>query len=294
MLDMHAQQQDLSSTTTRQISFVAGEADVQGQLFLPPGKPHAAVVLNSATGVPHGYYRHFANWLAASQNIACLTYDYRDFGASQRGPLRESTITMADWALVDQPAARAEMRRQLPGVPLWVIGHSLGAMMMPLQEGIEDISRMIGVATGIVCHHDHPWPYQALARMFWFGHGPLAVKLVGYLPGKRLGFGSDLPPQVYWQWRKWCTARHGFFPEMGGSLPRPNWGRSGAPVDLFAFTDDHLAPAQCTRKLAGLYGLKRVRQHLIDPKDHGLKEIGHLGAFARRNAALWPSLIAQA
>lgn len=291
MLDMHTAVQDLSSITTRPVSFPAGGASVHGQLFLPPATPVAALVLNGATGVPHGYYRHFAQWLATERNIACLTYDYRDFGESAQIHPRESTATMSDWALIDQPAARAEMRRHLPGVPLWVMGHSLGGMLMPMQDGIDDVARMIGAASGIVYHKDHPWPYQALARMFWFGHGPLAVRMAGYLPGKRLGFGADLPASVYWEWRDWCTSRNGFFPLLGGALPNANWGRSDAPVDLFAFTDDQLCPPKSVRKLAGLYGVARVRQHVVAPQDHGLKDIGHLGAFARKNAALWPRLI---
>lgn len=287
MLDMRGS----GSVVTQAISFPAGNAVLQGTLFHPEAEPVAAVVLNSATGVPHGFYRHFAEWLVRERGMACLTYDYRDFGTSATGPLASSDASMMDWAMIDQPAARAAMRHHLPGVPLWVIGHSLGAMMMPLQDGIEDIVRMIGVASGLVHHRDHPWPYQAMARMFWFGAGPLAVQATGYLPGRLLGFGADLPPQVYWQWREWCTSPRSFYPEIGRSLPQPDWGRSGAAVDLFAMDDDSLMPPRCAHRLAGLYGVKRTKVHVISPVQHGLGKVGHLGAFARRNAVLWPKLI---
>ena len=140
MLDMAR----ASSVVSKALTFPAGDTEVRGNLFRPSSAPRAAVVLNGATGVPHQFYRAFATWLAEEQDIACLTYDYRDFGASARQHPSNSRMRMADWALVDQPAARAEMRRQLPGVPIWVIGHSLGAMLMPVQEGIEDVERMIG------------------------------------------------------------------------------------------------------------------------------------------------------
>lgn len=262
-----------------------------GRLYRPAGRPAAAVVLNSATGVPQDYYRHFAHWLAKTRGMACLTYDYRDFERSATGPLRRSRATMADWALGDMPAARDEMRRQVPDVPLWVIGHSLGAMVMPSQDGIEDVVRMIGVASGLVHHSDHPWPYQALARMFWFGHVPAVVRMAGYLPGRWLGFGSDLPAGVYWQWRRWCTSRDAYDSEIGTVLPVPDWGRSGAQVDLFALEDDPVIPPQCVWRLAEKYRGGPVNRHLLKPGEHGLKNVGHLGAFARRNAALWPEIV---
>ncbi|TMV06791.1 alpha/beta fold hydrolase [Ruegeria sediminis] len=272
--------------------FRAGPAELSARLYRPQGEPSVAVVLNSATGVPRDYYAHFARWLAENRGMACLTYDYRDFGHSLSGRLKDSPVTMADWALIDMPAARAEMRRRFPGAPLWVIGHSVGGMLGPVQPGIEEIDRMICVCAGLVHHGDHPWPYQALARMFWFGHVPLLVRVMGFLPGRMVGFGADLPPQVYWQWRKWCTSRDSYLPEAGINLPEPDWGRSAAPVDMIAFADDQVIPPKCVWRLADVYGADASRRQ-IDPTAYGLRQVGHLGAFTRRNAAVWPALIGE-
>ncbi len=285
---------DSQTSTTqnvRRLRFPSRDADLAGTLYLPSGTPVAAVVLNCATGVPQEYYRHFAAWLAEDRGMACLTWDYRDFGASASGAMKESRATMAQWALEDQPAARAEMRRQCPGVPLWVVGHSLGAMMLPLQDGIEDIERVIGVATGLVCHRDHPWPYQVLARLFWFGHTPVLTRMLGYLPGKAVGFGADLPAGVYWDWRRWCTRESSYLPETGDSLPRPDWARSGAPVVLHAFGDDEMMPPLCSERLARVYGEDFAECRVHDPAEFGLSSVGHLGAFARANAPVWPELV---
>lgn len=272
--------------------FRSGPSDLSARLYRPTGEASVAVVLNGATGVPRDYYAHFARWLAAERGMACLTYDYRDFGQSLTGRLKDSPVTMADWALTDMPAARAEMRRRFAGLPLWVIGHSVGGMLGPLQPGIEEIDRMICVCSGLVHHADHPWPYQALARLFWFGHVPLLVRVAGYLPGRLVGFGADLPPKVYWQWRKWCTSRKSYLPEAGVSLPAADWNRSGAPVDMIAFADDQVIPPKCVWRLAEVYG-DQARRRELDPKSFGLKSVGHLGAFTRRNAAVWPALIGE-
>ncbi|MFA3916916.1 alpha/beta hydrolase family protein [Ruegeria hyattellae] len=276
---------------THDICFDAGPATLSGKLFLPIGDPVAAVVINSATGVPQSYYRHFARWLAESHGMAVLTYDYRDFETSRSGPLRTSRVKMSDWILIDMPAARAEVRRRFPGTSLWVIGHSLGAMAMPMQDGIEDISRMISVCSGLVHHGDHPWPYQGLARLFWFGHGPLATRLAGYLPGRLIGFGPDLPAGVYWEWRRWCTSRDSYLPDAGWTLPQPNWRRSDAPVKMVTLTDDDVCPAVASERLARLFD-GRATLVPLEPSAFGLRKVGHLGVFTRANAALWPEIIA--
>lgn len=277
---------------TEDFWFPSGEAMLSARLYLPMSEPETVVVLNSATGVPRDYYRHFANWLASDQGIACLTYDYRDFGHSSTGPLKRSKATMADWALIDMPAARAEMRRRFPMARQWTIGHSVGGMLGPVQPDIDNIDRMICVCSGLVTVTDHPWPYRALAGLFWYGHAPLAVRALGYLPGKVVGFGSDLPGSVYWQWRRWCTSPENYLPEIGAGLPDAKWSGSGIPADLFAFEDDEMVPPKAVSRLTDLYG-SDARQHLLSPQQFGLSEIGHIGVFARRSAAVWPQLLAR-
>ena len=90
---------------TERIEIASDGARLAGRLVRPAGMPRAAVVLHAATGVPARFYRRFADWLAAERDIVCLTYDYRDFGAS--GDPRGSPATMTDWGVRDQQAARA-------------------------------------------------------------------------------------------------------------------------------------------------------------------------------------------
>ncbi|WP_147110436.1 alpha/beta fold hydrolase [Tateyamaria sp. syn59] len=274
--------------TDRALAFKTEDgAELVGRLYRPDQRPFAAVVLNSATGVPQTFYTHFARWLAAERGMAVLTYDYRGTGRSASGPMRQVKADMTDWGIRDQVAARRAIRREVPGTQLWIIGHSLGAMLLPNQPELDDVVRVIGVASGIVHHNDHPWPYRAVALNFWFTLGPLATLLCGYLPGRVLRMGEDLPAGVFWQWRKWCTSRDFYDADLGPRLPAPDWN-SPATVRLHAFTDDDLIPPAQTARLARVYGVEPV---VIDPKAHGLSAVGHVGAFSRRNRALWPVLL---
>lgn len=265
-------------------------AELGGTLFTPAMAPRAALVLNAATGVPQTYYAAFATWAAAEQGIAVLTYDYRGTGRSILGALRDSRATMSDWGLRDNAAARVHLRRAFPDAPLWVMGHSLGTMMVPMQEYISGIDRVIGVASGLVHVADHPWRYRGFALYFWYGLPPMLTRLFGYLPGRMLGLGADMPAAAYREWREFCTTKDVFAGPVRDRLPTPDWTRSGAPVRLISLTDDDVCPEVSTRRLAALYG-DAARIDRLDPAQYGLGRVGHIAAFARRNQVLWPRLL---
>jgi predicted alpha/beta hydrolase len=277
--------------STADISFGSGPARLAGRLYLPGPMPRAAIVLHGATGVPQGFYRGFAEWLAG-QGYACLTYDYQDFGASAGGGARRSPATMADWGLSDQPAAQTELERQVPGTPVWAVGHSFGGLMLPFHPGAGRLSRVIAVASGLVHLGDHPWPYRAAAAAFWYGPGPLATGLAGYLPGRMFGMGADIPAGVYWQWRRWCTTRGFYLTDIGRTLPVPDWQAVTAPAKFVAVADDDMVPPAAVWRAMTLYPEARKRQQVLRPVSAAAARIGHMGAFRRENAALWPEILA--
>lgn len=250
--------------------------------------PTLAVVINAATGVPAGFYANFARWLAQDRQAAVLIWDYRDFGAS--GDPRRSRATMADWGVHDAAAARGWLAARWPGLPLWVIGHSLGGLALPFQPGLGQVDRAIIVAAGPVALGEHPWPLRAGIASMWHGHGAALTAMMGYLPGRRLFLGADIPGPVFWQWRRWCT-------RAGSCLADPAMPPLAAeplrcPVTLIGIADDGMVPAQAVWRLADWLPAARVTRRLITPAEHGLDRIGHIAGFAGRNRAVWPALIA--
>lgn len=282
-----------SPVAVQETSYVfktADGAELVGQMYMPGNgtKPFAVVILNGATGVPQGFYAAFATWLAAERGLACFTYDYRDLGRSRQGSLRRSKTVMADWGIRDAEAARRFVRKTLPGTPIWMMGHSLGGMMLPFQRDLEGVARVINVGSGAVHHTDHPWPYQGQARLFWFALGPVLTLLNGYLPSKLIGMGENLPSGAFWQWRRWCTRDVFYDPDAGFELPAYHPGQLKMPVNFVSIADDELCMIDSTRKLARRYETGAIS--VIDPRPQGDK-LGHLGVFQRRNAKYWPELI---
>lgn len=276
--------------TVEPVEIAAEGTRLSGLFLRPAGEAREAVVLHGATGVPMGYYRGFADWLAATQDRAVLIYDYRDFGASARGHVRGSRATMIDWGLRDQPAALAALEVLAPGLPRHVIGHSLGGLMLGHHPGMAGVERVTTVASGPVHLSDHPFAFRLRARFFW-QVVPAAVAALGYLPGRRLGFGADLPAGVYADWRRWCTTPGSHLADTGIRLPLPDPSRVTAEMRLVAVADDAWVPPAAVWRLMAHYPEARKRQLLLRPADFGLARIGHVGAFHRASAALWPSLL---
>lgn len=268
------------------------DASLKGTLFQPLTRTvRAAVLISPATGVRQDYYAAFARWLCATEGVAVLTYDYSDFGASATGRLRDATATMATWAIRDLAAARAHIATLYPETPLWLVGHSLGAMLLHLHRGMDQVERIISVASGPAYWRKHPMPFRMLAWLFWYGPAPLATRLLGYLPGRQLGFGSDLPSGVYWQWRRWCTTPEAFACDIGHELPEPPDQSVSARIKFVAIAHDVMIPPNLVWQLMAHYPLAPKRQLTIRPRDYGLQTIGHIGPFAARNAAIWPDIV---
>lgn len=86
---------------TKQAKIAGEELDIRsdgavlrGRIIRPWGTLRVVMVLHGATGAPARFYRGFAEWAAAERDLAVLTYDYRDFGASRRRPMRGSKATL--------------------------------------------------------------------------------------------------------------------------------------------------------------------------------------------------------
>jgi predicted alpha/beta hydrolase len=268
----------------------AGGARLRGTLLRPAGTVKSAVVIHGAVGVRAGYYRAFADWLV-TQGHACLIYDYRDFGGSAAGPMRASRASLTDWGLRDQPAALGALRTHVPDVPVWVIGHSLGGTMLGFHP-MEGVARVITIGSGLVTLGDHPWPYRALAAFFWYGVPRALTAIMGYLPGRLIGFGPDLPAGVYRQWRAWCLRPGFWLGDVGRTLPAPDPSRVTAAMKVVAVADDDVVPPAAVWRIMALYPQAAKRQLVLRPADFGLRKIGHVGAFARANQVVWPALIA--
>jgi predicted alpha/beta hydrolase len=251
--------------------------------FFPAAEPKAALLLGGATGVPRGFYRHYAAWLA-TQGFSTLTFDYRGIGDSRIQPLKNDSARMRDWGQLDLPAALETLASLAPDLPLALIGNSVGSQMLGLMPNAKRIQATVMIAAGIGYYGNMPLAMQGFSLLIWHGIEPLVRQTLGYLPSSKLGWGEDLPKDVARDWRNWCL-RSDYFAEL---LPA-HFADVTSPILSLRMPDDSIATEKNIQALLGFYpnaASKEIR--LLLPQDFGVKAIGHLHFFARNQPeTLW-------
>ena len=275
------------------VDIYSGSHKLVGRVFKPNATAERIIVINAATGIRQHYYEAFARWLSNEHNALVLTYDYYAFGLSRTSkPIQCSRISMSDWGINDQDAALTFACKSYPDLPVWVIGHSLGGLMLRWHKYRNQVERYITVASGPINTKDHPIAYLPFVLWFWYVSGPTAVSILGYLNGKLSGLGSDIPAGVFLQWRRWCTADGFYENEIGSSMPTPPEIGSMGSFKAIAIEDDVMVPPVAVRRIDHLYQGIDIEHSLLKPSDFGLKRVGHYKVFSAACAAMWPAIVA--
>jgi predicted alpha/beta hydrolase len=279
-------------TTSESVSIAAADGfSIAASEYLPNGSPRAVVVINAATAVRRRYYDRFAQYLA-SHGFAVVTYDYRGIGDSAPRRLRGFEASMQDWGELDQPAVVAHARHWQPGVPLMLIGHSVGGQIVGLLREPDQVSRVLLVAA----QHNYYGLWRPQERYvlwaLWTLVMPVASHALGYFPSTAFGLGENLPRGVALEWARWCRSPGALVEAIGGNA-RERFTRYRGPLLALSFSDDtKFAPRRAVDGLLEFYVNAR-REHVhLSPADLGAREIGHFGFFRERTGAGgWPIVL---
>ena len=241
-------------------------------------------------GVRQDFYAAFAQWLAG-QGWRVTTFDYRGIGRSMpaSGSLRGFRADLFDWA-ADYATVIDQAHAALPGRPLYLLGHSLGAQLPGLLPNKDKVSGLLGVAAGSGYWRENAPRVRRVAPLLWFVLAPVTTALFGYFPGKRLRIVGDLPAGVVLQWRRWCLHPR-YSVGAGGEPVRRQYAGARFPVCALSIDDDEMLSLSAIRSLMALYENAPSEVERIAPRAFGVRRIGHFGAFRReREADLWPHL----
>ncbi|MDR1988965.1 MAG: alpha/beta fold hydrolase [Acidobacteriaceae bacterium] len=274
-------------TTVNQQSIMARNGCIiQAAFFRPDGESKAAALIVPAMGVSQSYYAAFAAWLAA-QGYLVATFDYSGMGQSNNGDIRKLNLTIVDWARFDCDAMIDAISALAPNRRLYWLGHSLGGQILGFVPDRSRIAKAITIATGSGYWKENAPSLKRKVWWLWYVVAPLATRVFGYFPGKRLRKVGDLPRGVMDQWRRWCLD-----PEYAvgaeGDDARANFSAVTTPITSLSFDDDELISLRNTASLHACYENAPRTMKRISPRDIGAKRIGHFGFFnARFEGALW-------
>ncbi len=261
---------------------------LRATLFGDPGTAQALVLLHPATGVTERMYGAFATYLA-NQDFLVLTYNYR--GVQAGTPAKAVDAGFSTWADLDVEAVTHWAAEHFPDLPLLAVGHSFGGHALGLCQSSRLLAGAVTIASQAGCLRfirpaSERLRVTALLKLI----GPLCARVMGYVPGRRLGIGEDLPARVMLEWCRWTSLPNYFFddPEMNAV---ERFRRPRMPLLAVGFSDDPWAPAEAIDLMSGHFGNCAVERREYAPADSDGQAIGHLGFFRERHAhTLWPQV----
>lgn len=252
-------------------------------LWRPAGAPEAIVVINPATAVNAAYYHRYARFLA-EHGMAALTYDYRGIGASRQGSLRRwRRIGKLDWGRYDCDAALRWALAAYPGLPLRVVAHSIGGLLLGLAPSGAAVQRALTVGAQYAYWPDYG-PGKARMWLRWHLLMPALTALCGYFPARRLGWHEDLPAAAAYEWAfRPATLERAYRRRIrAGDEPLAYFPKVRAELLAISLADDPFGTPAAIRRLLHYYsGSLRHHVHLT-PAAEGLDDIGHFAWFNER------------
>lgn len=227
-----------------------------------------------AMGIPARHYLPLAEALTA-RGIAVAVHEWRGIGSSNRRAGRTCDWGYRELLQDDLPAGMAALRERWSQARCWVGGHSLGGQLAALYASLHPgaFSGLLLVASGA--------PYWRCFRHAWligaaYLTAPLLAKLLGYLPGRRIGFGGNEARGVIADWartgRTGCYAVDGMAQEFEQLLAALQ-----LPLLALRLQEDWLGPPASLDWLLGKLGPAERTVEVITPQDLDGLPADHFG-----------------
>lgn len=279
-----------SLTDIRPVRLRTSDGQLLSARFFTPTSPSAVMVINPATGYRQDFYTSFAK-SAAENGWAVLTFDYRGQGQSARVAARLECARMLDWARYDIPAAARVASEAFPGLPLDIVGHSVGGQFAALVDPDLPVRRLalLSASSGYWGEQSAPLKYQAW--LFWRFIGPFYLFARGHIPKGLLWSGEPLPRRVWEDWRDFGVNPECFRDAIAELGLTQRFDQFNAPVCAWTPDDDPIANKQTVRWLLERFPQAPTEMKLVRQEDLGRGAIGHDGLFRSKMAdVFWPQV----
>jgi len=241
---------------------------------LPAGAWQRLLYWIPAMGIPARHYLPLAQALAA-RGIAVVLHEWRGIGSSDRRAGRRRDWGYRQLLQDDLPAGLAAVRQRWPQASCLLGGHSLGGQLGLLYASLHprDFSGLLLVASG--SPYWRCFRHGGLIRLA-YALAPLLAGLLGYLPGRRIGFGGNEARGVIVDWAR--SGRTGRYAAAG--MAQDFEHRLAAlqlPLLALRLQEDWLGPPASLDWLLGKLGPGERRVEAITREDLGGLPADHFG-----------------
>lgn len=240
----------------------------------PAGEVREVLYWLPALGVSARQYLPLAQALAG-QGIAVAIHEWRGIGSSNHRAGRHDDWGYRELLLEDIPAGVAALHARLPRQHYWMGGHSLGAQLASLYASLHP-ARVAGLV--VVASGSPYWRQFRYGRWIWMGYtlAPWLARLVGYLPGRRIGFGGNEARRVIEDWTR--SGRTGRYAAAGIEVDFEGGLRAlDLPLLALRLHDDWLGPAASLDWLLGKMPHSQAAREVITGADLEGRRADHFG-----------------
>ena len=256
------------------------------KVFEPRNSTGKLLLLNAATGVKQQVYFSFANYFAEN-GFTVITYDYRGIGESKPAQMKDFPASMRIWGTEDFKTITSFIKSNFPTHRKFCLGHSVGALILGMNEDSKMFEKFIFVATQDA-YIGNLNLKVALTALLGFGIAlPIMTSLFGYFPAHRFGLGESLPKAVAYDWQtlilnKKSTRR--LYEKINGDHSK-NLNQN---VMILHAEDDHWITMNGMESLMNtVYPNLRKTYREIKISESPKREIGHINFFRSFNRDLW-------
>lgn len=232
------------------------------------------VLFFPAMGVKAPYYFDLAHSLN-SHNIHFACTDLRGHGPLHEKPNRSNDFGYHEMIHFDWTAAVTHLREYYPDNPLYIMGHSLGGQLSACYASIDqhDISGVILLASGNIHYQAYrrKWKILLGTQLLWY-----ISKIIGYLPGKTLGFAGHEAQGVIRDWA--YNARSGRYRAKNGDrfyLFDGKLSQAETHILAITFDGDRLSPHSAMQSLLDKFHRAKKTHIKTCARELNIPSLGH-------------------
>lgn len=211
-----------------------------------------------AMGVPARHYDPLAK-LLAQRGVQTWAPDWRGLGSSSWRADRRTR-----WGYPELMADIAQVIARTG--PCWIGGHSLGGQFAALSAARNDLPGCALIAAGLPLWRSYG-PLTGLALRLAVESAAAITGLLGYYPGRRLGFAGNEAQDVMLQWIS--VVRSGRYAHALGAEADESLARYRGQALALNFANDAYIPLASTELLLARMGHADTPITVLDGQDLG-------------------------
>ena len=255
-----------------------------------PTVSKAAIMIAPATGIKRQFYNSFATHLAEN-GYGVICFDNRGIGGSTDGSINDVDASLINWGRLDMPAVLKKLQATFPNQSHHLIGHSAGGQLLGLMDNSPEINSMFNFACSSGSLRNMPYPFKFTAAFYLNVFLPVSNLLFGKTNSQWMGMGEPIPKRVAVEWNRWCNGAGYVATDFGKEIKEHHYHKLELPSMWLYATDDGIANLANVNDMTRVYTKSKIEILALDPKELGLKQLGHMGFFSSKNKKVWKHAI---